>query len=149
MALSLLTSCGSGNTGTQQSTGTATKSADGASGTSEKKTIVIGDTTFNAENWEETIDPHRTYNGWPCIRYGVGETLVHYTDTMELEPWLATSWENDGNLTWTITLRDGVKFSSGRDMDGEAVKRCLEHLLSVHDRAPIDTKIKDIQADES
>ena len=113
----------------------------------DKKTMVIGDTTFNAENWEETIDPHRTYNGWPCIRYGVGETLVHYTDTMELEPWLATAWENDGNLKWTITLREGVKFSSGRDMDAEAVKQCFGHLLEVHDRAPSDTKITDIQAD--
>ena len=112
-----------------------------------KKTMTIGDTTFNAENWEETIDPHRTYNGWPCIRYGVGETLVHYTDTMELEPWLALSWENDGNLTWTITLRDGVKFSSGRDMDAEAVKQCFEHLLENHDRAPGDTKIAEIAAD--
>ena len=111
-----------------------------------KKTMVIGDTTFNAENWEETIDPHRTYNGWPCIRYGVGETLVHYTDTMELEPWLATAWENDSNLTWTITLRDGVKFSSGRDMDAEAVKQCFEHLLENHDRAPGDTKIDRMEA---
>ena len=113
----------------------------------DKKTMVIGDTTFNAENWEETIDPHRTYNGWPCIRYGVGETLVHYTDTMELEPWLAAAWENDGKLTWTITLRDGVKFSSGRDMDAAAVKQCFEHLLENHDRAPGDTKITDIRAD--
>ena len=113
----------------------------------EGKTMVIGDTTFNSENWEETTDPHRTYNGWACIRYGIGETLVHYTDTMELEPWLATSWENDGNLTWTITLRDGVKFSSGRDMDGAAVKQCLEHLLEVHDRAPSDTMIDHIEAD--
>lgn len=113
----------------------------------EGKTLTIGDTTFNSENWEETTDPHRTYNGWACIRYGIGETLVHYTDTMELEPWLATSWENDGDLTWTITLRDGVKFSSGRDMDGEAVKQCLEHLLAVHDRAPSDTMIESIEAD--
>ena len=113
----------------------------------EGKTMVIGDTTFNSENWEETTDPHRTYNGWACIRYGIGETLVHYTDTMELEPWLATAWENDGNLTWTITLRDGVKFSSGRDMDGAAVKQCLEHLLEVHDRAPSDTMIDHIDAD--
>ena len=52
----------------------------------EGKTMTIGDTTFNSENWEETVDPHRTYNGWACIRYGIGETLVHYTDTMELEP---------------------------------------------------------------
>ena len=72
---------------------------------------------------------------------------MHYTDTMELEPWLATSWENDGNLTWKITLRDGVKFSSGRDMDGAAVKQCLEHLLEVHDRAPSDTMIDTIEAD--
>ena len=55
---------------------------------------------------------------------------------MELEPWLATDWSNDGGCTWTITLRDGVKFSSGRDMDGEAVKQCLNHLLENHDRAP-------------
>lgn len=113
----------------------------------EGKKMVIGDTTFNAENWEETIDPHRTYNGWPCIRYGVGETLVHYRDTMELEPWLATAWENDGSLTWTITLRDGVKFSSGRDMDAEAVKQCFEHLLENHDRAPGDTRIESMEAD--
>ena len=113
----------------------------------EGKKMVIGDTTFNAENWEETIDPHRTYNGWPCIRYGVGETLVHYSDTMELEPWLATAWENDGSLTWTITLRDGVKFSSGRDMDAEAVKQCFEHLLENHDRAPGDTRIESMEAD--
>lgn len=131
IALGLLAGCG----------GQSSKDTD------TKKTMVIGDTTFNSENWEETVDPHTTYNGWACIRYGVGETLVHYTDTMELEPWLATSWENDGNLTWTITLQEGVKFSSGRDMDAAAVKQCLEHLLENHDRAPMDTKITDIEAD--
>ena len=131
LAAALLTGCGS--------SGTAQPAA--------KKTMVIGDTTFNSENWEETVDPHRTYNGWACIRYGIGETLVHYTDAMELEPWLATDWSNDGGCTWTITLRDGVKFSSGRDMDGEAVKQCLNHLLENHDRAPSDTKIVDVAAD--
>ena len=146
LALSLLAGCGNSSTPAAetptQSGGTAQTAASAA-----KKTMVIGDTTFNSENWEETVDPHRTYNGWACIRYGVGETLVHYTDTMELEPWLATDWTNDGNCTWTVTLRDGVKFSSGRDMDGEAVKQCLDHLLENHDRAPGDTKITDIQAE--
>lgn len=118
-----------------------------ANSTAAKKTMVIGDTTFNAENWEETVDPHRTYNGWACIRYGVGETLVHYTDTMELEPWLAKEWTNDGNCTWTVTLQDNVTFHSGRKMDGAAVKQCLDHLLEVHDRAPSDTKIVDVKAD--
>ena len=135
MMLGILSGCG---------TTTQDESAQTASGT---KTMVIGDTTFNSENWEETVDPHTTYNGWACIRYGIGETLVHYSDSMELEPWLATEWENDEDCTWTITLRDGVKFSSGRDMDAEAVKECLEHLLENHDRAPTDTKIESIEAD--
>ena len=134
LALALLTGCGTGGV-----------TDNGQSG--DKKTMVIGDTTFNSENWEETVDPHRTYNGWACIRYGIGETLVHYTDSMELEPWLAKSWENDGDLTWTITLRDDVCFSSGRRMDAEAVKQCFEHMLENHDRAPGDTKIAAMYAD--
>lgn len=134
LALALLTGCGTGGV-----------TDNGQSG--DKKTMVIGDTTFNSENWEETVDPHRTYNGWACIRYGIGETLVHYTDSMELEPWLAKSWENDGDLTWTITLRDDVCFSSGRRMDAESVKQCFEHMLENHDRAPGDTKIAAMYTD--
>lgn len=152
LVVSLLAGCGGRAAGTQQNAGTAQQSqAEAKSGDNAEsaapKTMVIGDTTFNSENWEETVNPHETYNGWACIRYGVGETLVHYTDTMELEPWLAKSWENDGNCIWTITLQEDVTFSSGRKMDGEAVKQCLEHLLEVHDRAPGDTKIVDVQAE--
>ena len=44
-------------------------------------------------------------------------------------------------------IRDGVKFSSGRTMDAEAVKECLEDLIAVHDRAPYDLKIDHIEAD--
>jgi peptide/nickel transport system substrate-binding protein len=149
----LLAGCGGTGGSTPAESGAAQSSVLAESGAEEnnvpkeKKVMTIGDTTFNAENWEETIDPHRTYNGWPCIRYGVGETLVHYSDTMELEPWLAESWENDGDCTWTIKLREGVKFSSGRDMDAAAVKECFEHLLENHDRAPGDTKIASMEAD--
>ena len=132
LSLGILAGCGNSNTPAQSG---------------GKKTFVFGDTTFNAENEEPTINPHEAYSGWACIRYGIGETLVHYTDSMELEPWLAKSWENDGNLTWTITLQDNVTFSSGREMDAEAVKQCFEHLLENHDRAPGDTKIADMQAD--
>lgn len=148
LAISLLAGCGSSKSAeaTQAPAAAQAPTAD-SSAPATKKVMTIGDTTFNSENWEETVDPHRTYNGWACIRYGIGETLVHYTDTMELEPWLAKSWENDGACTWTITLQDNVTFQSGRKMDGAAVKQCLDHLLEVHDRAPSDTKIVDVQAD--
>ena len=111
-----------------------------------QKTLTIGDTTFNPENAEPDVNPHNDYAGWACIRYGVGETLVHYSDTMEVEPWLAKEWENVDEKTWKITLQDGVRFHSGRTMDAEAVKQCLEHLIEVHDRAPNDLMIDTMEA---
>ena len=113
LTLLLLAGCGSSAPGADTS---AKGSTEQNAAPTAKKTMVIGDTTFNSENWEETVDPHRTYNGWACIRYGIGETLVHYTDSMELEPWLATEWKNDGDCTWTITLREGVKFSDRKSV---------------------------------
>lgn len=116
--------------------------ADGA-----KKTFTLGDTTFNAENEEPSINPHEAYAGWACIRYGVGETLFKISDTMELTPWLATGFTRPDENTWVITLRDGVKFSSGRALDAAAAKECLEHLIAVHARARGDLKLASIEAD--
>ena len=114
----------------------------------ENKTkFILGDTTFNAENEEPDLNPHNAYAGWACIRYGVGETLFRYSDTMELEPWLATGYTQEDDLTWQITLRDDVTFSSGRALDGQAVKECLEHLVKVHDRARNDLMIDSITAE--
>ena len=113
----------------------------------DKKTFVFGDTTFNAENEEADINPQNTYAGWACIRYGVGETLFRYSDTMEIEPWIAKEYENIDELTWKITLNDGVVFSNGRACDGEAVKECLEALVANHERAAGDLCIDTIETD--
>ena len=86
------------------------------------KTLVLGDTSFNPENEEPDINPQNAYSGWACIRYGVGETLFRYNDRMEPEPWLAADWSRTDDLTWRITLRAGVQFSTGRTMDAAAVK---------------------------
>ena len=113
----------------------------------DKKTFVFGDTTFNAENEEADINPQNTYAGWACIRYGVGETLFRYSDAMEIEPWIAKEYENIDELTWKITLNDGVVFSNGRACDGEAVKESLEALVANHERAAGDLCIDTIEAD--
>ena len=130
LAAGLLAGCGGGG---------------GEKAASTKK-MTIGDTTFNPENAEPNVNPHESYAGWACIRYGVGETLVRYSDKMEVEPWLAKSWENVDPLTWKLTLRDGVKFHSGRAMDAAAVRECLEALVKSHDRAPKDLMIDTIEA---
>ena len=133
LAVCLLSGCGSPEQGTAESTG--------------EKVFYYGDTTFNAENDEKDVNPHNGYSGWACIRYGIGETLFKYSDSMELEPWLATGYELVDENTWVVTLRDGVTFTSGRAMDAEAVKECLDHLVEVHDRAKGDLKIREITAD--
>ena len=112
-----------------------------------KKTFVFGDTTFNAENEEPTINPHEAYSGWACIRYGVGETLMKIADDGTLEPWLAQSAANINATTWEIVLKDAVCFSNGKKCDAAAVKACLEHLIEVHERAAGNLKIASMEAD--
>ena len=93
------------------------------------------------------LNPHHDYSGWSAVRYGVGETLFKFNDKMQLEPWLAKSYEQLDDYTVKITLKDNIKFSSGRALDGQAVKECLEDLIKNHDRAPFDLKIASITAD--
>lgn len=144
MACGLLAGCGqSASTGgNQQTDGSA--AAEAAAG---EKVFTYGDTTFNAENDESDVNPHNGYAGWACIRYGIGETLFKYSDSMELEPWLATEYTNVDETTWTVTIRDGVTFTSGRALDAAAVKECLDDLVTVHERAAGDLKIAEITAD--
>ena len=113
----------------------------------KEKTFVYGTTGYSEEMGDAGLNPHDNYSGWSALRYGVGETLFKYNDNMEVEPWLATDYEFVDDTTVKITLRDGVKFSSGRAMDAQAVKECLENLVKVHDRAPSDMKIDHIEAD--
>lgn len=132
----ILTGCGS------SADSTAASDASGA-----KKTFVFGDTTFNAENEEPDINPHYAYSGWPCIRYGVGETLMKIADDGTLEPWLAEGYELVDETTWKVTLKDNVCFSNGKACDASAVKACFEHLIEVHERAAGDLKIASMEAD--
>lgn len=132
LAIGALTGCGNSETKTTASNG--------------EKTFVFGDTTFNPENNEPDINPHNDNSGWAAIRYGIGETLFKYSDKMEIEPWLAKDYKNIDPQTWQITLKDNVTFSNGRKVDAQAVKECLEHLVSVHKRAAGDLHIASIDA---
>lgn len=142
----LLCGCGSQES-TQDSSETEGQTASGDDSSGGEKVFYYGDTTFNAENDESDVNPHNGYSGWACIRYAIGETLFKYSNTMELEPWLATEYQLIDDNTWEITLRDGVNFTSGRKMDAQAVKECLDNLVSVHERAKGDLKIKEITAE--
>lgn len=119
----------------------------GGAGQSGAKTFVYGTMAYGPAMENVGTNPHDSYAGWSCLRYGVGETLFRLNERMELEPWLAESYEQVDAQTLKITLRDDVTFANGKQVTGEAVKACLEHLIATHDRAPADMKISSIEAD--
>ena len=54
---------------------------------------------------------------------------VRDTDTGELKPQLATSWERIDDLTWRFELRDGVEFHDGSPLNAEAAKRAIDRTM--------------------
>lgn len=151
-ALSMAGCGSSGNTASSSaavtaSTAEANSTAEAAATSGDGKTFVYGTTGYGVDMGDAGTNPHDSYTGWSTLRYGIGETLFKFSDSMEPEPWLATDYKFTDDTHCVINLRDDVTFSSGRKMDGEAVKECLEDLISVNDRAPGDLKIKSITAD--
>ena len=81
------------------------------------------------------VNPASQINcAWNCMRYGISESLFKFNDNMEIEPWLAESYEVNGDSTvYTIKLRDNVKFSNGTEMTASRVKESLD---SVREQGP-------------
>jgi peptide/nickel transport system substrate-binding protein len=65
-----------------------------------------------------------------AVAMGLGETLFHLGDEYRPVPWLATEAKNLDEITWEITLRQGVKFHNGVEMDAAAVKASLERAFA-------------------
>ncbi len=117
------------------------------SATDNKETFTYGTVAYGPAMENAGTDPHESYCGWSTLRYGIGETLFKFNRQMQLEPWIAESFEQVDDFTIKIKIRDEVTFSNGKKVDAAAVKKCFERLISIHDRAPKDLKIDSIDAD--
>lgn len=105
--------------------------SDSGADKENKTEMTVGVTSF-----ADTLEPTEQYFSWVVSRYGVGETLVKFDERGESVPYLAEKWEvSQDKLTWTFTIRKGVKFSNGEDMTPELVKKSLERTFSKSDRA--------------
>lgn len=96
---------------------------------------------------EPGLDPSNGTYGWVTIRMGVTECLVKMNDKVEIEPWIASDVKNIDELTWEITIRDGVTFSNGIPVTAEVVKQCYERTLELSTRAVNLSKIASMEAD--
>lgn len=93
-----------------------------------------------------TSDPHVAYETetWPMASlFYVG--LIKLQDAGTPIPALAESWtvSEDGTV-YTFKLREGLKFSNGRDLTTEDVKYSFERLLSPEQAAPTAFMFQDI-----
>ncbi len=62
-------------------------------------------------------------------RLSLAETLVTLNDDLEIEPQLATEWEQTDDTTWVFTLRDDVMYHDGTPLTAETVKNSLDQAM--------------------
>ena len=104
---------------------------DNSSANVDKGVLKVGVTNF-----ADTLEPTQNFFGWVVMRYGLGECLTKFDEKMNVEPWLAESWTiSDDHLTWTFKIRDGVKFSNGRELTAKDVKASIERAFAKNNRA--------------
>lgn len=73
-------------------------------------------------------------DAFKLARWSTAETLVRLDADGVAEPVLATEWEQVDPTTWRFTVRDGVTFHDGTDLDAAAVVGSLQAAI---DATPI------------
>ncbi len=90
-----------------------------------------------------SLDPHAT-NDQPSSRVArqIYDTLIVQTESLELLPGLAVSWEQVDDLTFEFKLKEGVKFHNGEVLTANDVvftlKRALQSAFIGHIVGAID-----------
>jgi peptide/nickel transport system substrate-binding protein len=79
-------------------------------------------------------EPACVFGGWieqAYLSYQVLDNLVSLDENHRVVPWLADSWSvSDDQLTWTFTLKEGVKFTDGSPLTAEAVAYNFDYWLA-------------------
>jgi len=133
LASMALTACGGAATATEAPTVASTAAATTAS--SDADTIIIGTTDKVA-----SLDPADAYSirDWE-ISYNISEGLVKWkVGSTDIEPGLATDLGtvSEDGLTYTFTLKDGIKFGDGTPLTAKVYAAQLNRLLTIGPTCP-------------
>ncbi len=71
------------------------------------------------------LDPAEGSAGWALVSHGIAEQLFTVSREGLVVPRLAVSAERTGDLTWTVTLAEGRRFSDGAPVTAEAAAVAL------------------------
>ncbi|WP_426244978.1 ABC transporter substrate-binding protein [Nocardioides sp. LHG3406-4] len=126
---SFLAACSSGS----ESSGSPSPSAAGSLNPSAPPGTPGGSVTIaraqDAQGFDKTM-VFANSSIWVYVNFW--ETLtISSTDGKSVEPWLAESWtQSDDQLTWTLKIKEGVKFADGTPMTSEDAKFTLDEARS-------------------
>ena len=84
-------------------------------------------------SWPTYIDPAvgSDYSSSTAL-CNLYDPLLMPTAEGTMEPWIATDWSgSDDGLVYTFTIRQGVKFHDGTELDAEDVAFTMERLLTI------------------
>ncbi|WP_029149391.1 ABC transporter substrate-binding protein [Microbacterium indicum] len=96
-------------------------SGDGSGGGTLRIALAAPPTSLDPANMEQSTSPFAQ----PAY-----DALIRVDEDGTLSPGLATEWgfTDDENRVFELTVRDGVTFSDGAELDADAVVANLEHL---------------------
>ena len=116
LAAGVMTGCGSADTGSTPTTRPAAENREGEVNQQafEAEHAVATDRTltFGIQEYSIGVDPAQEVNtAWNCSRYGIGECLFRFDNSMNVMPWLCDSYTvSDDHTEWVFHIRDGVQF---------------------------------------
>ena len=127
-----LAACGGSKSGSTATSGTAS-----SAGSSTGSVNTAGFTVQYGSN-PETLDPalNSAVDGGNTI-ITVFETLLIINENNEAVPGQAESWTtSEDGLTWTFTMRDGLKWSDGTDLNAKDFEYSFKRMANPDTAAP-------------
>ncbi|MBQ3333999.1 MAG: ABC transporter substrate-binding protein [Eubacteriaceae bacterium] len=94
-----------------------------------------GNVTIGVTNMIDKIDPTDGGDPWSITSDGISETIYMQNKDGELVSHLADDIKMNQDGTWTLTLKDGVKFSDGSAVDAKAVADCMNEIMKKNENA--------------
>ncbi|MDO4314575.1 MAG: ABC transporter substrate-binding protein [Oscillospiraceae bacterium] len=125
----VLTGCGGGNTDQTP------VEEDPSTGVPAANEITVG----IANDLDDSLDPHKTVKaGTREVMFNVFEGLVKPTPDGDLTPAIAEDYTvSEDRLTYTFTLREGVKFHNGDPVTAEDVKYSIDRCADDSEGEPL------------
>ncbi len=132
VAMSTLVGCGSSSSNDNSSSSSSSSNSSSSSSDNNVTTVATQEITFALQNQYDNIDPGITINSFANpFMVNLFEGLVSYDLDNVLVPGCAESWEiSDDGLTYTFTLRDGLKWSNGDDLTSEDFLYSYQRVLT-------------------